>query len=69
MSEMIPPSIVLIAIASVTGVSIAALFTAGILPGLVLAVVLGRVACYRAGQEKSSAPVARARSRWCARRS
>jgi TRAP-type C4-dicarboxylate transport system permease small subunit len=41
MSETIPPSIVLIAIASVTGVSIAALFTAGILPGLVLAVVLG----------------------------
>ena len=33
MSETIPPSIVLIAIASVTGVSIAALFTAGILPG------------------------------------
>ena len=32
MSETIPPSIVLIAIASVTGVSIAALFTAGILP-------------------------------------
>ena len=37
MSETIPPSIVLIAIASVTGVSIAALFTAGILPALVLA--------------------------------
>ncbi|WP_420104300.1 TRAP transporter large permease subunit [Bosea sp. (in: a-proteobacteria)] len=49
MSETIPPSIVLIAIASVTGVSIAALFTAGILPGLVLALVLGIVARYRAG--------------------
>ncbi|HYZ61638.1 MAG TPA: TRAP transporter large permease subunit [Acetobacteraceae bacterium] len=60
MSETIPPSIVLIAIASVTGVSIAALFTAGILPGLVLAVVLGLVARYRAGREESSAPVARA---------
>ena len=41
MSETIPPSIVLIAIASVTGVSIAALFTAGILPAIVLALVLG----------------------------
>ena len=35
MSETIPPSIVLIAIASVTGISIAALFTAGILPAIV----------------------------------
>jgi tripartite ATP-independent transporter DctM subunit len=60
MSETIPPSIVLIAIASVTGVSIAALFTAGILPGLVLAVVLGLVARYRAGKEESATPVARA---------
>lgn len=51
MSETIPPSIVLIAIASVTGVSIAALFTAGILPGIVLAVVLAFVARYRAGNE------------------
>ena len=49
MSETIPPSIVLIAIASVTGVSIAALFTAGILPALVLALVLAAVAWYRAG--------------------
>ena len=60
MSETIPPSIVLIAIASVTGVSIAALFTAGILPGLVLAVVIGLVARYRAGKDASGAPVARA---------
>ncbi len=51
MSETIPPSIVLIAIASVTGVSIAALFTAGILPGLLLAAVLALVARYRAGSE------------------
>jgi tripartite ATP-independent transporter DctM subunit len=60
MSETIPPSIVLIAIASVTGVSIAALFTAGILPGLVLALVLALVARYRAGREEDFAPVARA---------
>ena len=48
MSETIPPSIVLIAIASVTGVSIASLFTAGIFPAIVLALVLGLVARHRA---------------------
>ena len=60
MSETIPPSIVLIAIASVTGVSIAALFTAGILPALVLALVLALVARYRAMREESDIRVARA---------
>ena len=35
MSETIPPSIVLITVGSVTGVSIAALFTAGLLPAFV----------------------------------
>lgn len=60
MSETIPPSIVLIAIASVTGVSIAALFTAGILPALVLALVLAVVARYRAGREEDQALPARA---------
>ena len=59
MSETIPPSIVLIAIASVTGVSIAALFTAGILPALLLALVLALVARHRAGSEVAT-PVARA---------
>jgi tripartite ATP-independent transporter DctM subunit len=39
-SETIPPSLVLITIGSVTGVSIAALFTGGLLPGAVLAVLL-----------------------------
>ena len=57
MSETIPPSIVLIAIASVTGVSIAALFTAGILPGLVLAAVLALVARSRAGREGDAGAV------------
>jgi tripartite ATP-independent transporter DctM subunit len=51
MSETIPPSIVLIAIASVTNISIAALFTAGILPAIVLAVILGVVARWRAGND------------------
>ncbi len=39
-TETIPPSIVLITIGSVTGVSINALFTGGLLPGAVLAVTL-----------------------------
>jgi len=39
-TETIPPSIVLITIGSVTGVSIAALFNGGLLPGLVLATTL-----------------------------
>ena len=43
MTETIPPSLVLITIGSVTGVSIAALFTGGLLPGLVLAIALGVV--------------------------
>jgi tripartite ATP-independent transporter DctM subunit len=44
MSETIPPSIVLIVIGSVTSVSIAGLFTAGLLPGIFLALVLAVVA-------------------------
>jgi tripartite ATP-independent transporter DctM subunit len=47
MAETIPPSLVLIAIASVTGVSIAALFTGGLLPGVVLAIALAIVARQR----------------------
>ncbi|WP_237479932.1 TRAP transporter large permease subunit [Lichenibacterium dinghuense] len=44
MAETIPPSLVLIAIASVTGVSVSALFTGGLLPGLVLAAALAFLA-------------------------
>jgi tripartite ATP-independent transporter DctM subunit len=51
MSETIPPSLVLITIGSVTGVSIAALFTGGLLPGLVLAIALGLVAWWRSRDE------------------
>jgi tripartite ATP-independent transporter DctM subunit len=47
MAETIPPSLVLIAIASVTGVSIAALFTGGLLPGVVLAIALAFIARHR----------------------
>jgi tripartite ATP-independent transporter DctM subunit len=39
-TETIPPSLVLITIGSVTGVSIAALFTGGMLPALILALIL-----------------------------
>jgi tripartite ATP-independent transporter DctM subunit len=46
-TETIPPSLVLITIGSVTGVSIAALFTGGLLPGVVLAVLLCGVVRWR----------------------
>ncbi|MCW3474029.1 TRAP transporter large permease [Limobrevibacterium gyesilva] len=51
MSETIPPSLVLITIGSVTGVSIAALFTGGLVPGLVLALALALVAWHRSRHE------------------
>jgi tripartite ATP-independent transporter DctM subunit len=51
MADTIPPSIVLITFGSVTGVSIASLFTAGLLPAVVLAVALGLVAFYRSRSE------------------
>ena len=47
-TETIPPSLVLITIGSVTGVSIADLFTGGLLPGLLLAAMLGLVVWWRA---------------------
>lgn len=54
MAETIPPSLVLITIGSVTGVSIAALFTGGLLPGLVLAIALAAVAYVRSGDDDLS---------------
>ncbi len=54
MSETIPPSLVLITIGSVTGVSIAALFTGGLMPALVLALVLAAVARWRSRAENLS---------------
>ncbi|HXP29926.1 MAG TPA: TRAP transporter large permease subunit [Stellaceae bacterium] len=51
MSETIPPSLVLITIGSVTGISIAALFTGGLLPALVLALALVLVAWRRSRGE------------------
>ena len=51
MSETIPPSLVLIMIGSVTGVSIASLFAGGLLPALVLALLLLAVAWWRSRGE------------------
>jgi len=53
-TETIPPSLVLITIGSVTGVSIAALFKGGLLPGLVLAATLCAVVWYRYRKENLS---------------
>jgi tripartite ATP-independent transporter DctM subunit len=53
-TETIPPSLVLITIGSVTGVSIAALFTGGLLPGLVLAIMLCAVVWWRSRREDLS---------------
>jgi tripartite ATP-independent transporter DctM subunit len=53
-TETIPPSLVLITIGSVTGVSIAALFTGGLLPGVVLAIMLCAVVWRRYRNEDLS---------------
>jgi len=53
-TETIPPSIVLITIGSVTGVSITALFTGGLLPGLVLGVTLCALVWWRYRSEDLS---------------
>jgi tripartite ATP-independent transporter DctM subunit len=46
-TETVPPSLVLITIGSVTGVSIAALFTGGLLPAIVLGLTLCVVVAFR----------------------
>lgn len=53
-TETIPPSLVLITIGSVTGVSIAALFTGGMLPGIVLGIALCIVVWFRSRKEDLS---------------
>lgn len=53
-TETIPPSLVLITIGSVTGVSISALFTGGLLPGVVLAVMLAAIIWWRYRREDLS---------------
>jgi tripartite ATP-independent transporter DctM subunit len=53
-TETIPPSLVLITIGSVTGVSISALFTGGLLPGFVLAITLSTLVWWRYRKEDLS---------------
>jgi tripartite ATP-independent transporter DctM subunit len=53
-TETIPPSLVLITIGSVTGVSISALFTGGLLPGVVLAITLSALVWWRYRSEDLS---------------
>ena len=54
MSETIPPSLVLLTIGSVTNISIAALFTGGLVPAAVLALALCALAWYRSRGEDLS---------------
>ncbi len=51
MADTIPPSIVLITLGSVTGISIASLFTAGLIPALVLAAALAVITFARSRAE------------------
>ncbi|VVE12980.1 TRAP transporter large permease subunit [Pandoraea cepalis] len=53
-TETVPPSIVLITIGSVTGVSISALFTGGLLPSVVLGITLCTVVWWRYKNEDLS---------------
>jgi len=53
-TETIPPSLVLLTIGSVTGVSIAALFTGGMLPGIVLGIALCALVRWRYRHEDVS---------------
>ena len=53
-TETVPPSLVLITIGSVTGISIAALFTGGLLPAIVLGLMLCLVVWYRYRNEDLS---------------
>ena len=53
-TETVPPSIVLITVGSVTGVSIAALFTGGLLPGVICGLALCGVVWWRYRDEDLS---------------
>ena len=77
-TETIPPSLILITIGSVTDISIAALFTGGLLPGFVVGVilcfmVLDALARHDATQRRAPAPARSAAAwsllcrRWCCR--
>jgi tripartite ATP-independent transporter DctM subunit len=59
-TETIPPSLILITIGSVTGMSIAALFNGGLLPGVVGAFFLCTVIWYRSRRDGAARVLARA---------
>jgi len=52
MADTIPPSLVLITLGSVTGISIASLFAAGLIPALVLAAALSVLVFFRSRKER-----------------
>lgn len=54
MAETIPPSIVLIIIGAVTGTSISALFAAGLMPAILLAIILALLSRFWVGAEAIS---------------
>lgn len=56
-TETVPPSLILIAIGSVTGVSIAALFQGGLLPALVIGLMLCALVWYRSRHADVTQPV------------
>jgi len=58
MSETIPPSLVLITIGAVTGVSIAALFTGGLMPAVVGMIALGVVVWFQSRGEAGGDKIA-----------
>jgi tripartite ATP-independent transporter DctM subunit len=64
MSETIPPSIVLITIGAVAGVSISALFAGGMVPAALAAVALMVVVGWRAIKKGSAAPRASGHEIW-----
>jgi tripartite ATP-independent transporter DctM subunit len=55
-TETIPPSLILITLGSVTGISIASLFTGGLLPGAVLGFALCAVVWWRSRRETNVSP-------------
>jgi len=63
-TETIPPSLILITLGSVTGISIAALFTGGLLPGAVLGLALCGLVWWRARRDAAGANDLPPRARW-----
>jgi tripartite ATP-independent transporter DctM subunit len=55
-TETIPPSLILITIGSVTSISIAALFTGGLMPGFVVGLILCAMVGWRARREDRTLP-------------